>query len=130
MSSYRTDHSRARGLGSAKHGASHWIGERVTSIALAPLSLWAIYVGMYLARASYADAIAWVANPLNGVLTCLLLLVSFVHMHAGMRVIVEDYIHKTFSKVALLVLNLFVCVLAGGLGVFAVLKVAFLGGAY
>ena len=52
------------------------------------------------------------------------------HMHAGMRVIVEDYIHKALSKSGLLILNLFVCVLAGSLSVFAILKVAFGGGAY
>ncbi|MEI9891849.1 MAG: hypothetical protein WDN45_16400 [Caulobacteraceae bacterium] len=42
MVSYRTPLGRARGLGSAKHGAGHWISERVTSIALVPLSLWAV----------------------------------------------------------------------------------------
>ncbi len=130
MSGFQTDHSRARGLGAAKHGASHWIGERVGAIALAPLSLWAVYAGIGLGRADYGTAVAWVGNPLNAVLLFLLLVTSFWHMHAGMRVIVEDYIHKTFSKVALLVLNLFVCVLAGGLGVFALLKVAFSGGAF
>ena len=130
MVSYRTDHSRARGLGAAKHGASHWIGERVSAMALAPLSLWAVYVGLGLARADYGTAVAWLTNPMNAVLISLLLITSFWHMHAGMRVIVEDYIHKTFGKVTLLVLNLFVCVLAGGLGLFSVLKVALLGGAY
>ena len=49
-------------------------------------------------------------------------------MHAGMRVIVEDYIHTTLSKSALLLLNLFVCALMGSLAVFSILKVA-LGGA-
>ncbi len=127
---FRTDHSRARGLGSAKHGAGHWIAERVSSIALAPLSLWAVYAGLGLARSDYQTAAAWLHRPLNAVLVCLLFLTAFWHMHAGMRVIIEDYIHKTFGKVALLILNLFVCVLAGGLGVFAVLKVAFIGGAY
>lgn len=126
--SYRTDHSRARGLGAAGHGASHWIGERVSAIALAPLSLWAIYSGLYLARADYGAAVTWIINPVNAVLACLLLLVSFWHMHAGMRVIIEDYIHTTFSKASLLVLNLFVCVLAGGLGLFSVLQVAILKG--
>ena len=38
MGSYRTDLSRARGLGASGHGASHWISERVSAIALAPLS--------------------------------------------------------------------------------------------
>jgi len=51
-------------------------------------------------------------------------------MHTGMRVIIEDYIEKVLSRSALLILNLLVCGLFGALAVFAILKVAFGGGAY
>ena len=60
MADYRSTLSRARGLGSAKHGVGHWISERVTSVALAPLVIWAVYSGLVLAAAGYADAVAWV----------------------------------------------------------------------
>ena len=130
MKSYRTDLSRARGLGAAGHGAAHWISERVSAIALAPLSLWAVFAVLRLARADHATAAHWVGEPVNAVLLVLTLAIACWHMHSGMRVIVEDYIHKTLSKTALLILNLFVCVLAGSLSVFAILKVAFTGGAY
>ena len=129
MADYRSTLSRARGLGSAKHGVGHWISERVTSVALAPLVIWAVYSGLVLAAAGYADAVAWVRSPVNAVLAVLLLVVSFWHMHAGMRVIIEDYVHTALNKTALLVLNLFVCVLGGGFAVFCVLKVAFMGAA-
>jgi succinate dehydrogenase / fumarate reductase membrane anchor subunit len=129
MADYRSTLSRARGLGSAKHGVGHWISERVTSVALAPLVIWAVYSGLVLAAAGYADAVAWVRSPVNAVLAVLLLAVSFWHMHAGMRVIIEDYVHTALNKTALLVLNLFVCVLGGGFAVFCVLKVAFMGAA-
>ena len=127
MASYRTPLGRARGLGSAKHGAGHWISERISAIALVPLVLWAIFGVLRLATGDYDTAVAWVGQPLNAVLIALLILVSFWHMHAGMRVIVEDYIHKMGSKTALLVVNLFVCVLAGGLALFSILKVALRG---
>ena len=130
MKSYRTDLSRARGLGAAGHGAAHWISERVSAIALAPLSLWAVFATLRLARADHASAAQWVSQPINAVLLVLTLAISCWHMHAGMRVIVEDYIHKALSKSGLLILNLFVCVLAGSLSIFAILKVAFGGGAY
>jgi succinate dehydrogenase / fumarate reductase membrane anchor subunit len=128
MASYRTPLSRARGLGSAKHGVGHWISERVTSIALAPLSLWGVYAALQLAGMSYDGAVAWLAQPLNAVLLTLLTAISFWHMQAGLRVVVEDYIHGALAKSALLILNLFVCALAGALAVFSILKVA-LGGA-
>ena len=128
MDSYRTPLARARGLGAAKHGATHWIGERVSSIALVPLSLWAVYAVFRLAGAGYDGAVAWLGHPLNATLGSLFVIVTFWHMHAGMRVIVEDYVHKAGSKIALLLLNAGVCWLGGALGVFSILKVA-LGGA-
>jgi succinate dehydrogenase / fumarate reductase membrane anchor subunit len=124
MVSYRTPLGRARGLGSAKHGAGHWVSERVTAIALAPLVVWAVYGILRLAAGDYSFAVQWIRAPLNATLVVLTLAISFWHMQAGMRVIVEDYIHKALSKSALLLINLFVCGLAGALAVFSILKVA------
>lgn len=128
MGSYRTPLARARGLGAAGHGVGHWISERVSSLALVPLSIWGVLAVLHLARLDYDGAVAWLASPLNAVLMTLLAAISFWHMHAGMRVVIEDYIHGALNKTALLLLNLFVCVLAGALAVFSILKVA-LGGA-
>lgn len=124
MVSYRTPLSRARGLGSAKQGAGHWLSERVTSIALVPLSLWAVCSGLTLAKAGYAGAAAWLHAPVNAVLAALLLAVGFQHMHAGLRVVVEDYVHTNLNRSVLLLANLFVCVLIGALAIFCILKVA------
>ncbi|WP_374468092.1 succinate dehydrogenase, hydrophobic membrane anchor protein [Phenylobacterium sp.] len=130
MASYRTPLSRARGLGAAKHGVGTWIGERVGGVALVPLCLWAVFAAMRLAAHDYAFAVEWVSQPVNATLLVLLFAVSFWHMHDGMRIIVEDYIHKTLSKAGLLLLNLLVCGLAGALSVISILKVAFSGGVY
>jgi succinate dehydrogenase / fumarate reductase membrane anchor subunit len=129
MSSFKTDHNRARGLGASHHGAGHWLTERITSIALAPLSLWAVFAAVSLARADYGAALAWMSHPLNAVLLILLIAIGFQHMHAGLRVVVEDYIHTPLAKASCLLANLFVCGLFGALAVFAVLKVALAAGA-
>ena len=129
MVSYRTPLSRARGLGAAKHGVGHWISERVGAVALVPLTLWGVFAVLRLAAGDYAFAVHWIGQPLNATLMVLLLAISFWHMHSGLRVIVEDYIHVTLNKSALLILNLFVCGLAGALAIFSILKVAFGGGA-
>jgi succinate dehydrogenase / fumarate reductase membrane anchor subunit len=130
MVSYRTPLSRARGLGSAKHGVGVWIGERVSAIALVPLTLWGVFGVLRLAAGDYNFAVAWISHPLNAVLMVLLVAISFWHMHAGMRVVIEDYIHVTLNKTGLLLINLFVCGLSGALAVFSILKVALGGGAY
>jgi len=128
MASYRTPLSRARGLGSAKHGVTHWISERVGAIALVPLTLWAAFGVLRLAAGDYGFAVAWIREPLNATLMVLTLAISFWHMHAGLRVVVEDYVDQTLNRSVLLLINLFVCGLAGALAVFSILKVA-LGGA-
>ena len=124
MVSYRTPLGQARGLGSAKHGASHWVAEKVSAIALVPLVIWMVYAVLQLAAGDYGFAVHWIQSPLNATLVVLTLAISFWHMHAGLRVVVEDYIHKTLTKSALLLLNLFVCGLAGALAIFSILKVA------
>jgi succinate dehydrogenase / fumarate reductase membrane anchor subunit len=129
MVTYRTSLGRARGLGSAKHGVGVWIAERVSSVALVPLSLWAVVSGLSLSRVGYDGAVAWLHSPLNAVLGALLFATSFHHMHGGLRVVIEDYIHTPGSKAALLLTNLFVCVLGGAIAVFCLLKVALIGGA-
>ena len=124
MVSYRTPLGRARGLGSAKHGAGVWISERITSVALVPLSLWAVCSGLTLAKVGYDGAAAWAHSPLNAVLAVLLLAVGFQHLHAGIRVVIEDYVHTSLSRNTALLANLFVCVVAAALAIFCILKVA------
>ena len=128
MSRYRTPLSRARGLGAAGHGAGHWISERVSALALVPLTLWAVYAAIHLAPQGRDGAIVWLTDPLNAVLMVLTFAVSFWHMHSGLRVVIEDYLDTIVPRTVALVANLFICVLAGGLAVFSILKIAF-GGA-
>ena len=59
----------------------------------------------------------------------LLIGTAFTHMNIGMQVVIEDYIHVPATKIALLILSLFVCWSGAALGIFSILKVAF-GGAH
>lgn len=126
--SYRTPLSRARGLGSAKHGVGHWLSERVGAAALIPLTIWGAFAVIRLAALDYYGAVAWISQPVNATLMILTISISFMHMHSGMRVIVEDYVYSHLNKAAALLGSLFVCGLFGALAVFSILKVA-LGGA-
>lgn len=128
MSRYRTPLSRARGLGAAHHGAGHWISERVSALALIPLTLWAVYAAIHLAPLPRGLALMWLEDPLNAVLMVLTFLVTFWHMHSGLRVVIEDYVDTIVPRSVSLIANLFICVLAGGLAIFSILKIAF-GGA-
>lgn len=127
---FRTPLGRARGLGAAKHGAGHFIAERVSGLALIPLFLWAAFSGPLLAQGDFASAVTWLAQPLNAVMASLLVVVGFFHLRLQMQVVIEDYIYGFVTKSAALLANLFVCVLGASLGVFAILKVALLSGAF
>ncbi|MCA6255081.1 MAG: succinate dehydrogenase, hydrophobic membrane anchor protein, partial [Phenylobacterium sp.] len=48
MTDFRTPLSRARGNGAAGHGAAHWVAERVSAIALIPLTFWMIYAALVI----------------------------------------------------------------------------------
>jgi succinate dehydrogenase / fumarate reductase membrane anchor subunit len=124
MTSFRTDLSRARGYGAAGHGVAFWLTERLTSIALIPLGLWAIYSVMRIATLGYDGAVAWLGEPVNAVLLVLTLAVSFYHMHLGMRVIVEDYIEHKGFRFFWILLSAGVSLLAGLLSIYSILKVA------
>jgi succinate dehydrogenase / fumarate reductase membrane anchor subunit len=129
MAGFRTPLGRARGLGSAKDGVGRYIGERVSSVALVFLTLWAVWSALTLAGGGYDGAIHWLASPVNAALTALLTIVGFLHMRVGMAVIIEDYIHKPMSRAMLLMANAFACWGAMALTVVCVLKVALTGSA-
>jgi succinate dehydrogenase / fumarate reductase membrane anchor subunit len=130
MAGYRTPLGRVLGLGSAKHGVGHFISQRVSAVALVVLVVWGVYSALGLAQADFAGAAAWLRSPWRAVPLALLLGVGLYHGQLGLRVVIEDYIHKPFTKTALLILNLFVCWLGAAIGIFSILKVAFGGGAY
>ena len=123
----RTPRSRALGLGSAHHGVGHFIVEHVSAVMLVPLGLWGAWVAIQLAGQGYDAAAYWISKPVNAVLLAVLLVCALVHVKNAMQVVIEDYIGRFLSKAVLLLLNYSICVLAGALGVFAILKAAFSG---
>ncbi len=123
--SLRSPLGRARGLGSAKSGVHHWWMQRLTAIALAPLCLWLVYGLVSVSGESHAEAVAWLSQPLTAVTMILLLAAMFYHSMLGVQVVIEDYVHGEFSKLASLVLMKFAHLALAALSIFSVLKVAF-----
>jgi succinate dehydrogenase / fumarate reductase membrane anchor subunit len=123
----RTPLGRAIGLGSAKEGVEHWWSQRLTAIALVPLSLWFVASVISLAGADYVTFTDWVASPLVSVLLILTIVATFWHAMLGAQVVIEDYVHAEGAKIALLVLLRFACFALGLAAVFAVLRIAFGG---
>ena len=77
---YRTPRRRVEGLGSAKAGTHDFWRQRLTAVALAPLSIWFIWSALHLVGADHATAAAFFAAPVNAVLMLLFLIAALVHM--------------------------------------------------
>lgn len=118
---FTTPIKSARGLGSAKSGTRVHIAQRVSALALVVLVPWFMLSLMKAALGGYAAATAWVSDPLNAALLILTAGATFYHMRLGMQVIIEDYIGKSGTRAALMILNTFFTI---GLSVAVVMAVA------
>ena len=122
---FRTPLSRVNGLGSAKSGTEHFWHQRLTALANVPLGLF--FVGLVVSLHDQPFDVVQASLASWPVALGLLALIGsgLMHMRLGMQVIIEDYVHTEFTKLACVVLNTFFTA-AIGLGcVFAVLKLAF-----
>lgn len=124
---FRTPLARARGLGSAKTGFHHWWLQRVTAVALIPLTVWFGFGIAALPGADYADVVAWIGAPLNTVLLFSLIIATCYHAALGLQVVVEDYVHAEWVKIAtIMTVNLFF-VLISLAAVYATLRIVLVG---
>ena len=109
---------------SERHGAGEWTAERLSSLILVPLTLWGLWSGFTLSGAGYDGALDWFRSPVNAVLLLVTLVVSIWHMQMGLKVIVDDYIHKPGSRTAILALIGLFCLLLAAAGVFFIVRLA------
>jgi succinate dehydrogenase / fumarate reductase membrane anchor subunit len=114
-----------RGLGASKSGTEHWWMERLTSVALVPLTLWFVYAALHLSRLPRAAVAHWAGNPINAALLVALVLVTFRHLLLGLQVVIEDYVHVERTRTISLVLLRGVVGFVALIGVLAALKLAF-----
>jgi succinate dehydrogenase / fumarate reductase membrane anchor subunit len=122
--SLRTPLGKVLGLGSAGEGTGHWWVQRVTAVALVPLTAWFAISLLTQPLQSYEAMRGWLGQPWVAVLTILLALTLAWHSKLGIEVIVEDYVHAKAAKTALLLLSTLVHVAAAVAAVFAVLMLA------
>ena len=125
---YQTPLARARGLGSARQGSQDWWRQRVSAVALVPLSLWlAVHLSM-LPNVAYAEVVRWVSLPWNTVLLLSFILFSLYHAMLGLQVVIEDYVHNDWMKIlGMLGVRLVTAFLALSTA-FSVLRIVFVGG--
>lgn len=120
----QTPLKRARGLGSAKDGTHHFIVQRVTALALVPLTLWVIYLALALVHADYAHARAIIHHPFAAVWLTAFVIATFWHAQLGLQVVIEDYVHARWLEVTAQLAVKFFCAAGALVSVLAIVRIA------
>jgi succinate dehydrogenase / fumarate reductase membrane anchor subunit len=115
---------RVQGLGASHSGTGHFWRERVTAVALVPLSLWFLYAVIGLAGTTEVSALFFFAHPWNAILMAAFAVISLYHAALGLQVVIDDYVHSPGSKIFLLLLVRFAVIATGSTCIFALLRIA------
>ena len=107
----RSPLGRARGLGSARAGSKHWWAQRVTAVALVPLTLWFVWSVLRLTGAAQGDVAAFLGSPFRLAMMLALIAATFHHLQLGLQVAIEDYVHDDAIKMASVLAMKGICVL-------------------
>lgn len=120
----RSPLARAIGLGSAKDGVGAWWAERVSAVALVPLTLWFVASIIAHTGSDYAAFTGWLRTPFASILMVLLLIGLFYHTALGLQVVIEDYIHSG-AKFAAVIAVRHGCFALTVAGIVATLRIVF-----
>ncbi|MDH5488872.1 MAG: succinate dehydrogenase, hydrophobic membrane anchor protein [Rhodospirillaceae bacterium] len=123
----RSNLSRVRGLGSTREGVHHWWAQRMSAVALIPLSMWFVYSLITLTGADYQSFHAWASEFGNSVFLVLFIVTLFHHAQLGVTVVIEDYVHSEAIKMAMVLVVKYGTMLFAASSVFAVLKISLAG---
>ena len=121
----RTPLGRVRHLGAARAGTKHFWHQRLTSVAMIPLTIAVVFVVMSLLGRNHAAVVQILGSSPVAIGMLLFIAASVYHMWLGMQVIIEDYFHDELLKFAFLMSNTFFCCAVGLAAAFAILKLSF-----
>jgi len=127
MKDLRSPLAKAKGLGASSDATHHFWIQRLTALALIPLTLWLGFSVAMLPDANYATVVTWLQSPFNAVMMSLVVILGFHHAHLGMQVIFEDYISNQSKRITAILAVKFISYFMMALGVYSILKIA-LGG--
>ena len=124
MKSAETPLHKVQGLGASHSGTGHFWRERVSSVALIPLSLWFAYVMLGLAGTNEVTMVQYLALPWNALLMAAFIAVSLYHAGLGLQVVIDDYVHDAGTKIFLLILVRGAVIAVIATCVFALIRIA------
>ncbi|WP_295316723.1 succinate dehydrogenase, hydrophobic membrane anchor protein [Roseobacter sp.] len=121
--SYLTDRKRATGMGSAKSGTEHHWSMTVSSAALLVLIPLFIFTFGPMLGEPHDVVTAYFARPFPAIIATLTILVTFKHFAGGVQALIEDYVHGSAQKFAMIAMT---CLswAAAATGLYAMVRLA------
>jgi succinate dehydrogenase / fumarate reductase, membrane anchor subunit len=121
--SLETPLHKAQGLGSAHSGVGHFWKQRVSAVALIPLTLWFAIAALGLVGATYAQVLNFLFNPVNAVLMAAFVLISLYHMTLGLQEVILDYVPHAGLRFFLMLVNYGFALALAAASIFALLRI-------
>ena len=126
MTEFRSPLGRAKGLGSGKEGGTgHWWAQRLTAIAIVPLTLWFVASAIFMVGADHATFKEWIGTHGNPVLLILLTIAVYHHGQLGLQVVIEDYVHQEAANITGLILVKMGAFFCAAYTIFSILRLTF-----
>jgi succinate dehydrogenase / fumarate reductase membrane anchor subunit len=122
---FKTDYARVHGHGAAGEGLHHWWNQRITSIALIPLTLLFIFPFGRTLGGGHEAFVATYSNLWHALVAVLFIIAAFAHLQQGLQVVIEDYVAGKAARTAALLANTLLCWAFGVAGVLSVATVLF-----
>ena len=124
MRTAETPLHKIQGMGSSHSGTGHFWHERLTAVALIPLSLWFLYVMLGLSGTNEVTALQFLAHPWNAIMMGAFICFSLWHAYLGLQVVIDDYIHTAGTKIFLMLVVRFSVLAIGSTSLFAIVRIA------
>ncbi len=123
--SYKTAYARAHGHGAAGEGVHHWWSQRMTSVALIPLTPLFIFPFARVLGGGHDAFVATYSNLWHALVAVLFIIATFAHLQQGLQTVIEDYVHSKAARTGALLANTLLCWAVGAAGVLSVAAVLF-----
>ena len=122
---YRSPLARVIGLGSAKEGSMHWWWQRLTAVALVPLSIWFVFsVAFSFTGECQVAVYVWITSPIVSTFLIAFVVSLFYHAQLGIQVVLEDYVHHEAMKLLLVLVTKFLSAVLVIFSIISILRIA------
>jgi succinate dehydrogenase / fumarate reductase, membrane anchor subunit len=112
---------------SVKIASRHWWYQRMTAVALVPLSFWLIILLDKALNAPYADTLAWLTSPLNTIAIIAWTLAVIYHAALGVQVVLEDYVSTITIRTQSIRATNLIFTFLGLAALLAIFRILFIG---